>query len=565
MSIDRRKAAKVSLGVDYGTTSGRVLVLDLASGRELATAVVPYRHGLIEQTLPGSSIPLAADWVLQDPHDYLDVLHEGVPAAMRAARVAASQVAGIGVDFTSCTVLPVDARGVPLCFDAAWRSRPHAWPKLWKHRAAEAIADRMTEVAGDRGEPFLSRYGGRIAAEGYFPKLIQIFQEEPAVYQAMFGFIEGADWIVWYLTGHQRRNVTTAGFKALWSPAEGLPAQEYFSAVAPGFTDPWAKLGHEFFPLGHSAGHVRPEVANRLGISVGAAVAVGNADAPVAVPAVGVSAPETLVMVMGTSICHLTVAAEEVRMPGITGVVKDGVLPGWFGYDAGQAAAGDMLDWFTRTSVPAAFQAPEGRSLYDHLMSRARNLAPGESGLLALDWWSGNRGTQTGDHLTGVMVGMTLNTSVEARYRGLLESLAMGTRRIIENFSDHHIPILQLIACGGLAVKNPLLVQVCADVTGLPAMVPDSREIPARGAALFGAVAAGAEQGGFDSIAEASATLAAPILKCYHPDPLAVQQYNEIYPLYQMLHDHFVGPGGDLLRRLKAARSRRLRASNRKV
>ncbi len=558
------RVGKVSLGVDFGTTSGRVLVLDLMTGRELAIKVIPYRHGVIDQTLPGTSIPLGPEWALQHPQDYLDVLHEGIPAAMRAARIAPSQVVGMGIDGTTCTVLPVDAQGRPLCFDPAWASNPHAWPKLWKHHAAQRIAERMLQIAHERQESFLLRYGGRISSEGYFPKLIQIFEEAPAVYREMYRFIEVTDWIVWYLTGNERRNGCMAGYKALWSEREGFPEVGYFTSVAPGFTDPQAKLGQAFYPLGQVAGWVRRAVAHRLDLSSQVAVAVGNADAPVAVPAVGVSGPSTLVMVMGTSICHLTVSAEEVPMPGITGVVKDGVLPGWYGYDAGQAAAGDMLDWFARTAVSAALEAEAqhaGQSLYAYLAARAEALRPGESGLLALDWWNGNRSILADDEVSGVIVGLTLSTTVEAQYRALLESVAMGTRRILENFCQHGIPITQLIACGGLADKNPLLLQICADVSGLPITVPDSLEIPARGAALFGAVAARKAHGGFDSIAEASNVLAAPVRRRYEPNAEAVRQYDEIYALYVALYDAFGGSRRDLLHRLKAIRFSRLQKS----
>lgn len=559
----RRNPGRVSLGVDYGTESGRVLVLDLSTGMELAIEVVPYQHGVIDQMLPNSSIQLPAEWALQDPQDYLDVLHQGIPSAMAASRIVPDQVVGIGVDFTTCTVLPVDSKGIPLCFDAFWASHPHAWSKLWKHHAAQVIAERMNQIAFDRGETFLSRYGGRISSEWYYPKLIQIFEDDPAVYAAMYRFVEATDWIVWYLTGEERRNSCTAGFKALWTEREGLPPLSYFTAIAPGFDDPQAKLGQNFFPVGQRAGNLREEVANLLGLRSGVAVAVGNADAPVAVPALGVSGPDSLVVVMGTSICHLTVAAEELSIPGITGVVKDGILPGWYGYDAGQSAVGDMFAWFMRTSVPGSYQAQasaSGRSVYEYVEARAGDLTPGMSGLLALDWWNGNRSILADDELSGVMVGMTLRTSVEAQYRALLEAAAMGTRRIIENFQQHHIPITKLMVCGGLSRKSSLLMQIFADVTGLPLVVPNSLEISARGAALFGAVAAGAGNGGFASIAEASAVLAAPIKKVYEPNAESVRQYDEIYALYRVLYDQFGnGAWADVLHRLKAIQRARLR------
>ena len=546
----------VSLGVDYGTESGRVVALDLVDGRELAHAVVPYRHRVMDRVLPNTGEALPPDWALQHPQDYLDVLHEGIPAVMGQAGLDPAQVVGIGVDFTSCTVIPVDAAGRPLAFSPEWASRPHAWPKLWKHHAAQGIADRMNAVAEQRAEAFLSRYGGRISSEWYFPKLIQIFEEDRAVYDAMYGFIEATDWIVWYLTGRECRNSCTAGYKALWSDDE-LPGPEYFRAVSPDFDDPAAKLGTRFYPLGTAAGTVRPSVAEALGLSQEVAVAVGNVDAMVSAPPVGVDGPGTLVMVMGTSICHLTVTPNEVRLPGITGVVRDGVLPGWYGYEAGQAAVGDMFAWFVKTAVPGNYQAAAAEahlSIYEYLEARAREVAPGESGLVALDWWNGNRSILGDADLSGVLVGLTLSTTVEHQYRALLESTAMGTRRIIEHFRDHGVSLNRLVACGGLPQKSPLLMQIYADVTGLPVEVTDSEEIPARGSALFGAVAAGKARGGFDSIEEASQQLAAPIRSRYDPNPQAQAVYDEVYAVYRELYARMGEDPAGLLHRLKAIR-----------
>jgi L-ribulokinase len=546
-----------AIGIDYGTQSGRVLILDLDNGRELAVSVVPYRHGVIDEVLPGTSQKLPPDWALQHPQDYLDVLHEGIPDVLRKADIAATEVIGIGIDFTSCTVLPVDRDGIPLCLQPLWRDRPHAWPKLWKHHAAQAIADRINQVAAERQERFLSRYGGRISSEWYFPKLLQVFEEDREVYEACVAFVEATDWIVWYLTGQERRNSCTAGYKAMWSPDEGFPSVDFFTAVNPAFTDPFAKLGHRFYPLGTRAGRLRTEVAEKLGLSTDVAVSVGNVDAMVSVPPVGVSEPGSFVMVMGTSICHLAITDDEVRLPGITGVVKDGILPGRYGYEAGQAAVGDMFEWFVKTQVPPAeLEAARQRevSVYEHLEAQAAKLRVGESGLLALDWWNGNRSILADAHLTGLVVGYTLATTPAEVYRALLESTAFGTRRIIENFANHGITFKELVACGGLAQKSPLLMQIYADVIGLPVVVRDSTEIPARGAAMFGAVAAGRARGGFDRIEEASAALAAPIAKVYRPDEAARQRYDQLYALYRQLYAWFGQENVDLMHALKGIR-----------
>lgn len=546
-----------ALGIDYGTQSGRVILLDLASGEEIASHVVPYAHGVIDTTLPTTGENLPPDWALQHPMDYLDVLHEGIPKVIQASFVDPSQVIGLGIDFTSCTVLPVTKEGWPLCLAPEWQDRKHAWPKLWKHHAAQPIADRINNVARERRDSFLSRYGGRISSEWYYPKLIEVFEEDRAVYDACDAFIEATDWIVWYLTGKEVRNSCTAGYKAMWSDVEGVPDENFFLAVSPDFRDPSAKLGHTFFPLGTRAGYVSPEISSKLGLAKTVAVAVGNVDAMVSVPPVGVNKPGSLVMVMGTSICHLALSDNEVRLNGVTGVVKDGVLPGFYGYEAGQAAVGDMFEWFVDTQVPPSYHEEakaKGVSIYEHLESLARDLLPGQNGLIALDWWNGNRSILGDADLSGILIGQTLATSVEEIYRALLESTAMGTRMIVDNFEANGIPIEDLVACGGLPQKSPLLMQIYADVNNRTVVVRASKEIPARGAAMFGAVAAGEEQGGFNSIAQASRALAAPVLTSYQPNPEAQRVYEDLYEIYREVYEFFGRDKVDLLHRLKQVR-----------
>jgi L-ribulokinase len=544
-----------AIGLDYGTESGRVLLLDLASGREAAVAVVPYRHGVISDRLPTTGEALPPDWALEDPRDYLEVLDVGIPAVLKEAGVAGNEVVGIGLDVTSCTVLPVTADGIPLCTLPQWNNHRHAWLKLWKHHSAQAIADRITATAERRHEPFLARYGGRISSEWYFPKLLEVFEEDRAVYDAAYAFVEATDWLVWHLTGVERRSVGPAGYKALWSAEEGLPSVDFFRAVEPAFDRPDAKLGTAFYPLGHRAGGLRPEVADRLGLPAGVAVAVGNIDAMAAVPGAGVGGPGTLVMVMGTSICHLTVTEAQLQPTGVTGVVRDGVLPGYYGYEAGQAAVGDMFAWFVRTlGTGADSDADGGARAYERLEAEAGALAAGQNGLLALDWWNGNRSILGDADLTGAIVGLTLATTPPEIYRALLEATAFGTRRILDNLRGHGIPIRDLVACGGLATKSPLLMQIFADVSGLEVRVPDAQEIPARGAALFGAVAAGAEAGGFASIADALARLAPPVLRVYRPDAARRAVYDEMYALYERIHDVFGRERPSLMHTLKRIR-----------
>ncbi len=531
----RGRGAPLAIGIDYGTESGRVLVLDLVSGAELGVSEVRYAHGVLEDVLPGTGEALGHDWALQHPLDYVEVLERGVPDALARAGVDPARVVGLGIDVTSCTVLPVAADGTPLCTTQRWRSHPHAWPKLWKHHGAQGYADRLTEVALERGEPFLSRYGGRISSEWYFPKLLEMFHEDRPVYDATDAFVEATDWIVWHLTGNQVRSACAAGYKAFWSAADGLPPTSYFTAAYPGFDRPGEKLGSTFAPLGASAGTLRPELAARLGLPAGAAVAVGNVDSFVSVPGAGVESPGTFVMVIGTSICDMVVHPSEVLLPGITGVVADGILPGSFGYEAGQPAVGDMFAWYVDRLLGTDPAARASR--YRELEEAADALAPGATGLVALDWWNGNRSVLADADLSGVLVGATLATSPADVYRSLLESVAFGNRRIVDNFVEHGLDIDTIVACGGIADKSPGLMQMLADTTGRTVAVAGSPQIPARGSALFGAVAAGSAAGGFDDISAAVRALAPPVARTYKPDAAAGSVYDEVYAVHRGLHD----------------------------
>jgi L-ribulokinase len=538
--------SRYAIGVDFGTESGRAVLLDLDRAEDVATCAVRYPSVVIDRELPSTGERLPHDWALQDPDDWLTVLTRGIPKVLKDAGVTGEQVVGIGIDFTSCTVLPVTSDGVPLCTLEEWREHKHAWPKLWKHHAAQPVADRLNEVALERGEEFLARYGGRISSEWYFPKLISVWLEDREVYDACDAFVEATDWIIWWLTGSPCRQTATAGFKAMWSPEDGLPPTDYFTAAYPGFDRPGEKLGNTFVPLGSRAGTLRPEVAKKLKLSESTAVAVGNVDAWVSVPGVGVSEPGTFVIVIGTSICDMVVHPEEIRLPGITGVVRDGILPGLFGYEAGQAAVGDMLAWFVDDMVMDS-------NSYAALEEAAANLAPGETGLVALDWWNGNRTILADADLSGAIFGLTLQTTREEIYRALLESIAFGSRRIMENFEEHGLVLSDIVACGGIAERSPLMMQLLADTSGREVHVPETREIPARGAALFGAVAAGA----FDDIGSAIEATRPKSVRTYKPDLGAKKTYDRVYEIYRRLYEYLGRSEVRLLHDLKRIRTER--------
>lgn len=553
-------SSKYAIGIDYGTESGRAVLVDLADGTEIAEHVTPYCHLVIDERLPESGIPLGREWALQHPSDYVEVLERSVPAIMRESGVDPADVVGIGIDFTACTMLPVDAEDTPLCLLPEYRDNPHSWVKLWKHHAAQDEANAINEIARRRGEKFLARYGGKISSEWMIAKIWQVLNEAPDLYEAADRFVEATDWVVGQMTGRIVRNSCTAGYKSIWHKREGYPSRSFFKALDPRLerlTE--TKLRGEVLPLGSRAGELTAAMAERIGLRAGTAVAVGNVDAHAAVPGTGVVTPGKLVMAMGTSICHMLLGTEEKEIEGMCGVVEDGIIPGLFGYEAGQSAVGDIFAWFADEAVPAYVREAaerEGVDVHAYLERKAAALKPGESGVLALDWWNGNRSILVDTDLSGLFVGLTLATKPEEMYRALLEATAFGTRKIIEAFQKGGVAVDELYACGGLPRKNRLLMQIYADVTNREIKVAASRQTPALGAAMFGAVAAGSGKGGYDSIVEAAAKMARVREETFKPDPANAAIYDELYAEYNRLHDYFGRGGNDVMKRLKAIRDR---------
>ena len=553
--------SRYTIGVDFGTESGRAVLVDVADGRELATHVYPYSHGVIDEALPldDRTVRLEPDWALQDPDDYLRVFQVTIPAVVKAAGIDSADVIGIGVDFTACTMLPTKADGTPLCTLPAFRANPHAWVKLWKHHAAQPEADRINAVARERNEGWLDRYGGKISSEWFFSKALQIVDEAPEVYAEADRLLEAADWVVWRLTGVETRNSCTAGYKALWSKREGFPDAAYFGALDPRFANVIdEKMTRVITPIGERAGGLTEEAAAWTGLRPGIAVAIANVDAHVAVPAATVTETGRMVMIMGTSICHMVLGDQEKVVPGMCGYVEDGIIPGFFGYEAGQSCVGDHFAWFTENCVPESYEREardRGIDVHGLLGEKATRLAVGESGLLALDWWNGNRSVLVDADLTGLLVGATLATKPEEIYRALIEATAYGTRIIIETFEENGVPVHEMVACGGLPEKNPLLMQIYADVTGRPFKVSASSQTSALGSAMFGAVAAGAEAGGYATIADASRAMARLKDRVFEPIEANRVAYDPLYREYVKLHDYFGRGGNNVMKTLKALRS----------
>lgn len=545
---------KYTIGVDFGSLSGRAVLVEIASGRELISSIFDYPHKVMDKELPDGT-KLGVDWALQHPQDYLDVLSHTIPELLRQTGISPNDIVGIGTDFTACTVLPVKADGTPLCFLDEFRSNPHSYVKLWKHHAAQDKANQLNEIASRRGEEWLERYGGKISSEWEIPKLWQIIDEAPEIYEAMDYFVEAADWIIWQLTGVQTRNSCTAGYKAMWHKKDGYPSKEFFKALDPRLENVIAdKLSCPVRPLGEKAGEITAKAAKLTGLKSGTAVAVGNVDAHVTVPAVKIDGSGKLLAIMGTSTCHVLLGDEEKMVPGMCGVVQDGILPGFFGYEAGQSCVGDHFDWFVKKCIPVNFweEAREKAiDIYQLLTEKAARLSAGESGLLALDWWNGNRSVLVDVDLTGLMIGMTLQTQPEEMYRALIESTAFGTRKIIETFREHGVPVNEFYASGGISQKNPLAMHIYADIINLPIKIAGSTQGPALGSAIFGAVAAGKAVGGYDSLVDATKNMGKLRSEVYLPNPKNVAIYNKLYAEYNVLHDYFGRGTNDVMKHLK--------------
>lgn len=551
---------KYAIGVDFGTISGRAVIVDIADGKELATAVHEYSKGVIDDYLPGTEIRLEPDWALQDPYDYLEVFKHTIPATLEQSGVDPEDVIGIGIDFTACTMLPTKVDGTPLCFLPDWRDNPHSWVKLWKHHAAQPEANKLNRIAYEKGfGEILDRYGGKISSEWFFPKAWQILDEAPDVYAAADRLIEAADWVVWQLTGVETRNSCTAGYKAMWSKTEGFPPNEFFKALDPSLENIVdEKMMREISPLGARAGELTAEAAEWTGLTPGTAVAVANVDAHVSVPAATVTEHGRMVMIMGTSICHMVVGEKEEIVPGMCGVVRDGILPGLPGFEAGQSCVGDHFQWFVENAVPASYEKEaneNGISVHELLEEKAGLQKPGEHGLLALDWWNGNRSVLVDVDLTGMLIGATLITRAEDIYRALIEATAFGTRMIVETFEANGVPIKELIATGGLPDRNKLLMRIYSDVTGLPIYIPEATQIGALGSAMHGAVAAGAVAGGYDDIVKASVNMARLRRDHYEPNKENKAIYDRIFAEYKLLHDYFGRGDNDVMKRLKALKA----------
>lgn len=551
---------KYVIGIDFGSLSCRAILVNTHTGFVAGESEYVYPHGVIDRMLPnGTELPPM--WALQDPQDYLDALAETIKDICRKSCVIGAQIIAIGLDTTSSTVIPVDSEMRPLCMDDKFRNLPHAWPKMWKHHAAVHEAEAITKAASNAHLQIVDKYGGAVGAEFLIPKVIQVCLEAPEVYEAAETFIELGDWIASILCGTEIRSGSYLTCKSMWVPGEGYPSGEIFSEISEKLRDlPEKKLAYHngsdpkiVWP-GEKAGTLCLEMAEALGLSERTIITASQMDAYAGVPGCGIYDQSTLMMMIGTSTGYMLLDRKTTLVPGICAAMENSNLPGFTNYAAGQAGVGDIFGWFIKNWVPAEYyeKAKEANlNIHAYLSQLAESYMPGEVGLMALDWWNGNKSCLNNSKLSGLILGMDLGTRPEHIYRALIEATAYGARKIIENFEKSGVGINKIIACGGIAVKNPLLMQIYADVTGKKFYVSSCSQAAAMGSAIYAAAAAGSKAGGYDAISDAIKAMADDDYICYEPRDDAHEIYNGLYAEYIMLHDYFGCGGNRVMERMK--------------
>jgi len=541
---------KYSLGIDFGTLSARAVIVDINKKEEVATSVMDFEHGVMsEKFVDGSLLP--ADYALQHPKDYLDCLYFVIKDCIEKSGIDSTDIIGIGVDFTASTVMPVTHCGTPLCFSDDFKNNPHAYVKLWKHHGAQKEADEINDLAKKTNADWLKKYGGTISSEWLFPKILQILKEAPDVYNKTFRFVEAGDWVVWHLTGKETHSVCTTGFKAMWDEETGYPDKDFLKALHPELENIIGdKISTDVIKLSETAGFITKEIAEKTGLKEGTPVAPAFIDAHAALPALGITHAGELLMIIGTSTCHILLGDKKSDIPGISGYVKDGIVDNLYAFEAGQACVGDSFDWFVKNAVPASYQKEaeeKGINIHKLLREKAKKLAPGSRGVLALDWFNGNRTPYVNGNLSGMLLGLNINTTPEQIYRALIESTAYGTKRIIDIYEKNGIKLNKIFAAGGIAEKDELLMQIYADVLGKEIFLSGTSQACGYGSAVLGAV----NKNGYSSLVEASENMKKISSVSYKPNPENTKIYNELYKEFETLSEFFANSNNKTMDILK--------------
>lgn len=529
-----------TIGLDYGTQSVRALVVDVQTGEEVGTGVYAYPSGQDGTYVDPDDPNLAR----QEPRDYLNGLMESVHAALTDAQdhedFHAEAVIGLGVDTTGSTPIPVDEEGRPLAFDDRFSNDLNAKAWLWKDHTGHAEAEEITETARVLRPEYLAKCGGTYSSEWYWSKLLHCRRVAPEVFEAAYTWIEHADWMPAVLTGTDhpddlRRGVCAAGHKAMYNEEwGGYPDEEFLAELDEGLVDVRRTLPDQAHDASEPAGTLTEDWADRLGLPAGIPVAMGAFDAHLGAVGAGIESG-TLVKIIGTSTCDLMVAPmneDLADIPGLCGIVPESILPGYYGLEAGQSAVGDIFNWFVDVVQPDHLD-------HDALTERASDLEPGESGLLALDWHNGNRTVLVDQRLTGGILGLTLHSTPAEIYRALVEATAFGARVIMERFEGYGVQVDRIVNCGGISVKNRMVMQVYADVLGRPQHISRSAQTSALGSAIAGSVVAGPDDGGHRDFGSGITTMTGTENTVFEPIPEHREVYDRLYQLYRRIHDAF--------------------------
>lgn len=531
---------KYSIGLDFGSLSGRAVMIAVADGKEIASVTFDYPDAVIDAVLPGTDRKLPADFALQNPSNFEAAVIKLLRDLVIQSGVPGENIIGIGVDATASTVLPVDEAFTPLCYHPEYRNNPHSWMKMWKHHSTQDQADWINREARRLNEPFLMRCGGKVSAEWYYPKLLETLEKAPEVFEGATYFVELGDWIVFLLTGEKKRSSAIASLHANWDAELGGPSDSFLETLSPKMKKAVAQNAEvPIVDVFTKAGGLRKELAEKTGLPEGTAVSMAFTDSPVALFSLGITGEDTGALILGTSSVYMQLSKQQHYIPGAMAAVKDQLLPGFYGNMFGQSAVGDVYSWFATNAVPYRYylEAQENdESIFDVLNRYMGQLNPADLTVYALDWLNGSRSLLQDTQLTGAIFGLTLGTKPEHLYHSLVEATAFELKTILDAMTQKGVPLKRIYACGGITRKSPVIMQLFANVLSIPIYTVASKEAVGRGAAILGAVAAGAEGGGYASIVEASKAMHCKVADCYQPQRDKASVYADRYHRYKELY-----------------------------
>ena len=532
-----------TIGLDFGTQSARGVLVSCTDGQIISASEMAYPHGVIDRILPSSGQELPKDWALQDPQDYLIALEIIVKKLLDESRVASQDIIGIAIDFTSCTLLAVDAHAVPLCQLEKFRDRPHAYAKLWKHHGAQAQADRVNEYLDSLSDMDRTVFGGKVSSELFLPKVLQLLDEDPELYNEANEFLEAGDWLTRLLTGRRHRSNSMASYKAWWD-GESYPAPCFYSGLDPRlsrFVED--KMPGRIVKVGSRIGRLTEEWGKRLSLRKGIAVSPSLIDSHCGVAGSGVYKKNQQMLVVGTSSVIVALNDRPFSGQGVLGTAKDTIVPGYYALESGIAAVGDMFAWYMENLLPYRLYREakdRGEDLFTFMTEKVYQLPMSEDTVIALDWWGGNKTPYVDAQLAGLFYGMGLTTKPEELFRAMIEASAFGTRQIFEVYEKAGVEVDEIVCSGGIARKNRLIMQTYADVLSKDLRLVDSDWTAAIGASIYAALAAGEEAGGYNHYPSAVQKMAPPADLVIKHDKDRQKYYNNKYEFYRSLSEKMI-------------------------